>query len=317
MIIKKRGIDHHLEGLQALFKRLPESHPLRDTIDKKIGMKTAGIRSEIKLAKVFENYTFLDEIYILHDVSFYSTGRAQIDCLVITPNFILILEVKNIAGDMSFLVGTGQISRVLENGQIDHFESPMVQIDRNSDLLFDWFRLKAIHMPILGAVVLSNSSQKVNVQPNQYPVLFLGEIPSFIKRQIKNKNTIEPNQAKTIAEMLVEAHQPFNPFPICDRWHVDTACLKKGVFCTNCSEGMMKRHFGRWVCEECFHRDSYAHIQAIKEWFMLVGGEISNKNCREFLGIQSRQLVTRMLKEMNIIVEGTGKKTKYKMEMRE
>ena len=317
MIIKKRGIDHHLEGLQALFKRLPESHPLKDTIDKKIGMKIAGIRGESKLVKVFENYTFLDEIYILHDLSFYSTGRAQIDCLVITPNFALILEVKNIAGEMSFLMGTGQISRVLDNGQIDHFESPMVQIDRNSDLLFDLFRLKDIHMPILGAVVLSNSTQKVNVQPNQYPVLFLGEIPSFIKRQIKNQTVIEPNQAKIIAEMLVNEHRPFNPFPICDRWHVDTACLKKGVFCTKCSDGMMKRRFRTWICEACFQRDPYAHIQAIKEWFMLVGGQITNKECREFLGVQSHQLVSRLLKEMNLIIEGKGNRTTYKMGFRE
>lgn len=317
MIIKKRGIDHHLEGLQALYRRLPDCHPLREMIDKKIGMKIAGIRGESKLVKVFENYTFLDEIYILHDLSFYSTGRAQIDCLVITPNFALILEVKNIAGEMSFLMGTGQISRVLDNGQIDHFESPMVQIDRNSDLLFDLFRLKDIHMPILGAVVLSNATQKVNVQPNHYPVLFLGEIPSFIKRQIKNHTIIEPNQAKKIAEMLVNEHQPFNPFPICDRWHVDTACLKKGVFCTKCSEGMMKRHFGRWVCDECLHRDSFAHIQAIKEWFMLIGGVITNKECREFMSIQSPQLVTRMLKEINLTVEGRGRSTTYKMGFRE
>ena len=317
MIMKKRGIDLHLEGLQALSKRLPETHPQKETIDKKIRMKTAGIRGESKLVKVFENYTFLDEIYILHDVSFYSTGRAQIDCLVITSNFALVLEVKNIAGDMSFLVGTGQISRVLENGQIDHFESPMVQIDRNSDLLFDWFRLKDIYMPILGAVVMTNSTQKVTVQPNQYPVLFLGEIPSFVKRQIKNQIVIEPNQAKIIAQMLVEAHQPYNPFPICDRWHVDTACLKKGVFCTKCCDGMMKRSFRTWVCEACFQRDPYAHIQAIREWFMLIGGEITNKECREFLGVQSRQLVTRMLKEMNLLVVGTGKKTKYLMEMKE
>jgi hypothetical protein len=313
MIMKKRGIDHYLEGLQALYKRLPESHPQKVLIDKKIGMKTAGIRGESKLVKVFENYTFLDEIYILHDLSFYSTGLAQIDCLILTPNFAMILEVKNIAGEMSFLAGTGQISRVLETGQIDHFESPMVQIDRNSDLLFDLFRLKDIHMPILGAVVLSNSTQKVNVQPNQYPVLFLGEIPSFIKRQIKNHTVIESNQAKKIAEMLVEEHQPFNPFPICNRWNVDTACLKKGVFCTKCSEGMMKRRFRTWVCEACFHRDPYAHIQAIKEWFMLIGGEITNKKCREFLSVQSYQLVCRVLKEMNLRVEGTGKKTKYKM----
>ncbi|WP_233260414.1 hypothetical protein [Paenisporosarcina sp. OV554] len=225
--------------------------------------------------------------------------------------------MKNIAGEMSFLAGTGQISRVLENGQIDHFESPMVQIDRNSDLLFDLFRLKDIHMPILGAAVLSNSTQKVNVQPNQYPVLFLGEIPTFIKRQIKNHTVIESNQAKKIAEILVEEHQPFNPFPICNRWNVDTAFLKKGVFCTKCSACMMKRRFRTWVCEACFHRDPYAHIQAIKEWFMLIGGEITNKKCREFLDVQSYQLVYRVLKEMNLRVEGTGKKTKYKMVFRE
>jgi len=50
---------------------------------------------------------------------------------------------------------------------------------------------------------------------------------------------------------------------------------------------------------------------------MLIGGQITNKECREFLGVQSRQLVTRMLKEMNLIVVGTGKKTNYLMEMRE
>ena len=57
MIMKKRGIDHHLEGLQALYKRLPESHATEgQLINKKIGMKTAGIRGETKLVKVFENY---------------------------------------------------------------------------------------------------------------------------------------------------------------------------------------------------------------------------------------------------------------------
>ena len=314
MILKKRGHDKHLVGLHALHKRLPEDHPMMDTITKKMAMISAGISGEAKLEKVFENYLFLDEVYIMHDLSFYSTGHAQVDCLVITPKFGLILEVKNIAGEMTFLSGTGQISRVLENGQIDHFESPMVQLDRNSDLLFDWLRMTGVHMPILGAVVLPKATQKVNVQLNDYPVLFPGVVPSFIKRLIKNHSIIEPNCAKEIAERLVREHQEFNPFPICSRWHVDVACLKKGVFCTSCRGGMMVRQLRTWVCQTCLHKDPNAHKQAIKEWFMLVGGELTNKTCREFLKIESHQLASRMLGEMNLKINGHGKSTRYQME---
>lgn len=314
MILKKRGKDHHLHGLQALYKRLPDSHSLITTINKKIAMMIAGIRGETKLESVFENYFFLDEVYILHDLSIYSTGQAQIDCLVITPKFALILEVKNIAGEMSFLEGTGQISRVLDNGQIDHFESPMIQLDRNSDLLHDWLRIRGIQFPILGAVVLPNASQKVNVQLNSYPVLFLGGVHSFIKRLMNTQSIVEPKIAREIAEQLIESHQIFIPFPICRRWNIETACLKKGVYCTKCSEGLMIRQLRTWVCQQCHHKDSKAHRQAINEWFMLVGGEMTNKKCRDFLNIKSHQLATRLLGEMNLRVDGKGRSTKYTKE---
>lgn len=313
MILKKREKDFHLEGLKALVKRLPDCHPLIDTINKKIAMMTAGIRGESKLEAVFENYSFLDEVYILQDISFYSTGYAQIDCLVISPHFALILEVKNIAGEMSFLVGTGQISRILENGQIDHFESPMVQIDRNSDLLNDWFRLNGFQIPILGAVVLPYATQKVNVQLDNYPVLFPGEVPSFIKRLMNKKPTTEAVLVKDIAEKLVNEHQLFNPFPICKRWNVDGESLKRGVFCTKCSAGMMLRYMRTWVCQVCLHKDPSAHQYAIKEWFMLVGGEFTNKICRDFLNIQSNQFAWREMSRMGLVVNGIGKSTTYRM----
>ena len=50
---------------------------------------------------------------------------------------------------------------------------------------------------------------------------------------------------------------------------------------------------------------------------MLIGGEITNKKCREFLGVQSHQLVSRLLKEMNLIIEGKGNRTTYKMGFQE
>lgn len=315
MILKRRGVDHHLQGLHALSKRLPEIHPLSTTISKKIAMMMAGIRGETKLVNLFEKYLFLEEIYILHDLSIYSTGPGQIDCLIITPKFALILEVKNIAGEMSFLEGTGQITRQLDNGRIDYFESPMVQLNRNISLLQDWLMLRRIEFPILGAVVLPHASQKVNMQTNTaHSVLFLGEVHSFIKQLIKNQSTVHPNSAKEIAEQLNSSHQTFNPFPICSRWNVDTTCLSNGVYCTKCKDGLMIRQLRKWVCQQCHHKDTKAHRQAIVEWFMLVGGEMTNKKCREFLNIESPQLAARLLSDMNLIVEGKGKSTKYRME---
>lgn len=316
MILKKRGNNKHLEGLHALQKRLPENHPIMETVIKKIAILSAGVRGEAKLETIFETYSFLEELYILHDLSFYSTGHAQVDCLVITPNFALILEVKNIAGELSFLVGTGQISRILENGQVDYFESPMVQLDRNSDLLMDWFRMAGFDLPILGAVILPNATQKVNVKLNDYPVLFPGEVPSFIKRSIKKIPKNEPSQAKEIAEKLLKEHKAFNPFPICSRWNVNASCLKKGVLCPKCTAGEVIRHSRKWVCQACHHKDADAHRQAIQEWFMLVGGELTNKKCRDFLQIESHQLASRLLGSMNLKIEGYGKSTRYKMEFK-
>ena len=203
MIVKERGKDHHLKGLQALLRRMSERHPKFEVITQQVAKMTAGIRGEERLTKVFLDYTFLEDVYIIHDLSFYSTGHCQIDTLVITSGFGRILESKNIAGDMHFLNETNQISRKLETGKIDNFESPMAQVERNRDLLEDWLKLRGVELAIYGAVVLPKATQKVEISGKSYPILFPGEIPSFIKRLIKKHSEEVGLDGEGIAHSLV------------------------------------------------------------------------------------------------------------------
>jgi len=313
MIVKERGKDHHIKGLQALLRRMSESHPKFEVITQQVAKMTAGIRGEERLTKIFLDYTFLEDVYIIHDLSFYSTGHCQIDTLVITSGFGLILESKNIAGDMHFLNETNQIARKLDTGKIDNFESPMAQVERNRDLLEDWLKLRGVELAIYGAVVLPKATQKVEISGKSYPVLFPGEIPSFIKRLIKKHSGVVSVDGEGIAHSLAAAHQEFNPFPICERWGIEPESLKKGVFCPKCTIGMMNRRNRKWICDSCNHKDSFAHQQAIREWFMLIGGNLTNQKCRDFLNMPSHQWASREMAKMEMEVDGKGRHTKYRM----
>ena len=86
-----------------------------------------------------------------------------------------------------------------------------------------------------------------------------------------------------------------------------------GVQCGKCEQFGMIKIKRTWQCPTCSHRDSEAHLAAVKEWFVLIGVQMSNSDCREFLQVSQHQTVTRILQGMDLKIIGKGKATKYKM----
>lgn len=146
MIMKEKSISLKAVGLEALLGRLPELHPRYSDIENELRKTRAGENGERILANVFQQYQFPFKHYIFHDLNLQSTGKFQIDTLFLLPQGAVILEVKNIAGRISFPETQNQLTRTLEGGQVDAFECPSVQLERNKILLEDWFH--AHHMPI-------------------------------------------------------------------------------------------------------------------------------------------------------------------------
>ncbi|WHT48791.1 nuclease-related domain-containing protein [Sporosarcina thermotolerans] len=63
------------------------------------------------------------------------------------------MEMKNIAGQINFREEYNQLTRTLENGQVDAFECPSVQLERNKMLLEDWFHAHQLSISIHHAAV--------------------------------------------------------------------------------------------------------------------------------------------------------------------
>ena len=69
----------------------------------------------------------------------------------------MVLESKNIGGELSFKQNPSQLERENEEGKVDVFESPEVQIERNIFLLDEWLKQHGVTIPVFGVIVLTNS----------------------------------------------------------------------------------------------------------------------------------------------------------------
>lgn len=63
----------------------------------------------------------------------------------------------------------------------------------------------------------------------------------------------------------------------------------------------------------CNRENSNAHIQAIKDYELLIGPTISNAELRKFLKIKSSHVAKRLLQSLNLPTTGTKKGTQYNL----
>lgn len=102
MIIKARSNEYKYVGLQMLYHRLPKEHTKKSLISSKMLAAKAGIVGESIVEELFEKYQYPFNYRVLHDVSLNSNGKFQMDTIFITSSCIVILECKNIVGELSF-----------------------------------------------------------------------------------------------------------------------------------------------------------------------------------------------------------------------
>jgi hypothetical protein len=126
MIVKIRNVPLSIEKLQALICRTPPIHPKIPIMNGNLSKRLSGYKGETYLDYPL---SFLSEkdyyILYLHD----STHYFQFDSFVISTNFMIIPEVKNIAGEIYFDPILHQLIRTLD-GKETVFEDPIVQISR-------------------------------------------------------------------------------------------------------------------------------------------------------------------------------------------
>ncbi|MHA6259083.1 nuclease-related domain-containing protein [Sporosarcina sp. CAU 1771] len=313
--MKKKGVSYKVFGLQALERRLMQESQRNTAIKEELRIAQAGVNGESRLISIFEKYTFPFEHYVFHDLNLQSSGKFQIDTLFLTSRGAFVLEVKNIAGKIYFPKDRKQMERTLENGQVDVFECPSVQLERNMSLLGDWLHARQIAMPIQGAVVFGSPRQKFENDRENLRILFPLEVPGYLRSLHEISTPLKSVNVLEIASDLVASHREYNPFPICARYGINPELIQTGVLCERCGIAGMIRISKGWACKRCEYFCRQAHEQAILDRFMLLGGTLTNHECREFLQTTNASMVKRLLGRMEISSKGVNKGRVYWMEL--
>ncbi|MCG7343625.1 NERD domain-containing protein [Sporosarcina sp. ACRSL] len=294
-------------------RRLPSYHEAIPVLRSKHVAVQAGFGGEQELDKVFESYAFSMKHGIFHDLSLASSTYFQVNTLFITPWYAVLFEVKNIAGELTVTENPPQLIRVLDSGEVSGFKSPIAQLESNCELFQDWLYSRNISLPVYGAVVLAYARQRIEVFDTNIPVLFPSAVPTFIRKLPTTSPLLDDDTFTDLVSQLSSSHREFIPSPICETYSIRRSDIRTGVICSECKTLGMTWHKRKWECMNCGFRCSEAHIQAIRDWFLLFGGKMTNKDCREFLHLERQQNANRLLRDMDLHTEGANRNRTYTM----
>ncbi|MDH5163107.1 nuclease-related domain-containing protein [Heyndrickxia oleronia] len=316
MIVKELTIPYKILMDIALLRRLRPTHPKLAMIEEDLTRRKVGYRGEQNL---LYHLGFLppqnQKIFFGLRLPF-EDKTFQIDTLILTPSFILIIEVKNYSGILLFEKHSDQLIRIYQNKE-EAFPNPIFQVQRHH-ILFDRFlkHYNIPNVPIEHIVIISHSTTQIKTSSDNLniyeKVLHSEKIISKMAElhQRHKQNKLKNHHLQKVSQILLEQHKPEvpNSNKIFDIYKDE---IIKGVCCPVCRGFKMARKHGKWVCSTCYTSSKEVHKQTILDYLLLIEPSITNKSCQDFLNLSNPILVHRLLSSMKLPSEGNDGGKKY------
>ncbi|RZT21503.1 nuclease-related domain-containing protein [Fictibacillus sp. BK138] len=319
MIMKKRKTPVVVLILEMLLTRLHPQYPRRPDLEDELAKYLSGHKGEQSLD------FYLDELpqkeyFIFHNLRILQNPNYfQIDILILTQNYFLIIEVKNFSGILYFDQDLYQLIRKI-NGVEETFADPISQVKRQHYRLRDWLKdHKFTNIPIESLVVISNPQTQIKVPPGRTDVYqwvthktHLPERIRFYERKYKNE-CISIKELRKLTKLLLKSHT--SPIPnLLQKYQISSEDIIKGVVCPKCGAIPMVRSKRKWLCITCKTHSRTAHIQALRDYSLLISPTITNSQCRDFLKLESRTTAKKLLLDLNFPTSGQLRHRKYHLD---
>jgi Nuclease-related domain len=316
MLVKDRSKSLRIKKLEVLQRRLIQSHPRLLAISDELGGRLAGHHGE--QSNDYFLKPFLSKDYcVLHDLRLTAHDSFfQIDTLLISSSYILILEVKYITGTLHF-DHLHQVIRVRDDGNEEAFKNPIFQVKRQQAHLTDWLAKNRVpNIPVRSLVIMSDPKTIIKAPPSNKEVPQYVTHSPYLQEKINvfdkmhTAEKLSKKEMTKLSKLLVRHHTPDNP-DLLKRFQIEEKDIIKGVYCTECFYMPVVRKKRTWVCPKCSNEDRNLHIPTIEDYALLYGTSITNKQFCEFLQLQSRHVTHRLLRSMNLDQSGSGKGRYY------
>ncbi|WLD94675.1 nuclease-related domain-containing protein [Alkalihalobacillus sp. AL-G] len=316
MNIKECAKPLQLLKLEALDKRIPIEHVKHKIIIGSLVRYRAGFKGEQSINYYLsllppEHYLFFHNVR-LYDGSHYF----QIDTLILTKHYLLILEVKNIAGTIVFNHVTKQLVRMI-NEKEEAFKYPIIQNEAQLAHMKKWLKLhKLPSIPVEGLVVIANENTVIKTS-DQSPhfsdeVVPSPALPDQIRKLDKKYQSVK--KSKKVLEKLSQkilAQNSELDQNILNQFEITKEDLITGVQCQGCTNYSMVRIDRMWKCSHCEIQSKDAHVSALLDYSLLISPTISNREARQFLQISSPDIAKRILSKYPVAESGRTCNRRY------
>lgn len=307
MKIKGREKPLKLKKCDAIIPRLRPGFPKILEMKKEQSKAYKGYIGE---QKVDYHTDFLDiNATILYGVYLEINGKnVQIDTLVITDHAIFIVEVKNYNNTIIFDTILRQFTRD-DGKKITGFRHPITQAELQQLKLQQWIHKHNLpNIPVYFFIAISDPSTVIKVIGDSEAIARVVAHGENIPKKIVEKDTYLANNGyaklprQKIGGMILEDCKE-EDFDIMMKYGVKSSDLLPGVRCPKCERLGMERVRNCWHCKKCDHKSRYAHRRAIADYLLLVRPWISNSECMHFLHFNSKNIATRLLKDVDLFYD--------------
>ena len=315
-IFHERVASTILLALQRLERRLHMDHPHYDAVKSALYNAQSGQGGE----KYIDSTLSAIHIPIPHMI--YPNFRlyekyipsTQIDILIFTSAYALVVEVKNWGGTIT-LQNTGQAIQE-KNGVVRSMDCPIVQAEYYRENLLDWFHMNDIALPVHRVVIFPFASTLLIGAENR-GVHFTKELPQIIRKLNKLPLQLHLNDFKSLSKKLQASNNPFARVDICEQYGILPSDLMKGFYCPHCHIQLHKKNSRHYVCPLCSSVPENPIHEIMIDWFTLFGDHVTNKDIRDLSGMGDSHRVHYFMKKSGFPSSGRNKGTVYHVNEKE
>ncbi|TYS62571.1 NERD domain-containing protein [Sutcliffiella horikoshii] len=245
MIYKARTIPRELEVYQLLNSR----KNLLDNERKHLYALQKGYEGELLFDNVTSSVTKA-ECLILNDLLLpHNKNTFQIDSLIIVPETIYIVEVKNFEGDY-FFEKDRLYTSIPPHSEITN---PLIQLNRSESLFRQLLQQLGSNMTIQSYVVFVNPEFTLYQAPIIKQIVYPGQINKFLK-SISPISLRLDNNHYLLADKLKSLHNPNAPFYFPPTYQYDE--LQKGIPCSYCDSLEFTTKGSYCYCSVCSKKET-------------------------------------------------------------
>ena len=303
-----------IDGLIALQKRLGKEDENRPRVEERLYNLQAGFGGETQYDKYLTEFKPRYPHAILHDVTLCEDNiYFQMDSVLITPAFIVISEVKNIAEKIVVKSKPLQFVKEYYNGKRIPLKNPVVELERKIHLFDSWLKKHKVDIPINGIIAFAYNNELFIEETPSMHIMFTYEVAAHLRTLPVTHEIISKPVIHSLAKKIASSHKEFYPFPLIKRYSINPRKIKPGIFCPTCNSLYLKRANNKWTCPYCAFIGKLEHESALRDWSMLIKNTITNREFCYFTCLDNRHTAKRLLAMSPTELLGNGRGSQYEI----